>query len=95
MQTWTALVNNGAMAVFLGTLPLLGAILWSLLGNNRQFDQMNKQFDQVNKQFDQVNGRLDRMDDRMARLEVNVGDIRERLAAVETKIEGSPLIKHP
>jgi septal ring factor EnvC (AmiA/AmiB activator) len=93
MQPLAEFGRSTAFAVFLGTLPLLGTILWNLLANNRQFDIFGKQFDQVNKQFDQVNKRLDRIDDRLTRLEVNVADVRERLAVVETRIEGWPLIK--
>jgi hypothetical protein len=75
------LLNSPAVNVFLGTLPLLGAILWGLLQNGRRLQALDKRIDGV----DQRLGRMDSMDGKLS----TVG---ERLAKVVTKLEGGHLV---
>jgi hypothetical protein len=42
MQTLKALLDSLAVNVFLGTLPLLGAIVWRLLQNERRLRAIDK-----------------------------------------------------
>jgi D-alanyl-D-alanine carboxypeptidase len=42
MQTLKALLDSPAVNVFLGTLPILGAVVWGLLQNERRLRAINK-----------------------------------------------------
>jgi septal ring factor EnvC (AmiA/AmiB activator) len=66
--------------VFLGTLPLLGAIVWAMVNNEKRFDQIDKQFDQINKNLDRIHKTLDRIDATLIRMETRIDTIAERLA---------------
>jgi hypothetical protein len=79
------LLNSPAVNVFLGTLPLLGAILWGLLQNDRRLQALDKRIDGVDQ-------RLGRMETRMDSMDGKLSVVGERLAKVETKLEGGHLV---
>ena len=74
MQTLRALLDSPAVNVFLGTLPLLGAILWGLLQNDRRLNAIER--------------RLGRLGTRIDSIDVKLSTVSERLVKVETKLEG-------
>jgi DNA anti-recombination protein RmuC len=79
------LLNSPAVNVFLGTLPLLGAVLWGLLQNDRRLQALDKRIDGVDQ-------RLGRMETRMDSMDGKLSAVGERLAKVETKLEGGHLV---
>ena len=54
-----ALLDSPALNVFLGTLPLFGAIFWGLLQNNRALDGIGKRIDGIDKRLDHVETKLE------------------------------------
>jgi hypothetical protein len=60
-----------ALAVFLGTLPLLGSVLWSLLQNE--------------KRFASIEARLTRIETRLDEIAKEIGLLRERVAVLEER----------
>jgi chromosome segregation ATPase len=74
------LTSNPAVAVFLGTLPLLGAIIWSLLDQRTRFMRLETK-------LDSVDGKLGAIDVRLAKVETRVDSIDTRLGKVETRLE--------
>jgi chromosome segregation ATPase len=79
------LLASAAVNVFLGTLPLLGVIVWGLLQNDRRLQALDKRIDGVDQ-------RLGRMETRMDSMEGKLSAVSERLAKVETKLEGGHLV---
>lgn len=90
------LLASPAVNVFLGTLPLLGAILWGLLQNNRQIDvlrgDLKSRFDSLDKRIDGVDQRLGRMETRIDSIDGKLSGVGERLAKVETRLEGGHVV---
>jgi hypothetical protein len=81
MQMLKALLDSPAVNVFLGTLPLLGAIVWGLLQNDRRLQALDKRIDGVDQ-------RLGRMETKLDGIEGKLATVSERLVVVETKIDG-------
>jgi hypothetical protein len=48
VQTLKTLLDSPAVNVFLGTLPLLCAIVWGLLQNDRSLRAIDKRMDVIN-----------------------------------------------
>lgn len=81
MQTLESLFDSAAVDVFLGTLTLLGAIVWGLLQNDRGLQALDKSIDGVDQRLGHMENCLDSMDGKL-------GVVSERLVKVETKSEG-------
>jgi len=78
MQTLKSLFDSPAVNVFMGTLPLLGAIVWGLLQNDKRLNAIGQ--------------RLGRMETRIDSIDGNLSAVRERLVRVETKLEGGHVV---
>lgn len=89
MQTLKTLLDNPALNVFLGTLPLLLTLAWGLLTNNKALDNIGKRIDSLESS---VGKRLDRIDTRLDGLEKDVHSIDVRLTKVETRLENTRLV---
>ena len=92
MQTLKGLLDSAAVSVFLGTLPLLGTILWGLLQNDRRLQALDKRIDMLDKRIDGVDQRLGRMETRIDSIDGKLGVVSERLVKVETKLEGGHVV---
>jgi hypothetical protein len=90
------LLASPAVNVFLGTLPLLGAILWGMLQNNRQIDALRGDINvlrgDVKSRFDGIDQRLGRMETRVDSIDGKLSGVGERLAKVETRLEGGHVV---
>jgi hypothetical protein len=42
------IINSPIAAIFIGTLPLLGTILWGFLNNDRRFSRVEVQLERLN-----------------------------------------------
>ena len=78
MQPLKSLLDSPAVNVFLGTLPLLGAIVWGLLQNDRRLGR--------------IETRMDRMEIRIDSIDAKLATVSERLTRVETKLEGGHVV---
>jgi len=78
MQEFNSLFDSPAVNVFLGKLPLLGAIVWGLL-------QRGKRLTCIEQRLGRIETRIDSMDG-------NLSAVRERLVRVETKLEGGHVV---
>lgn len=72
------IINSPIAAIFIGTLPLLGTILWGFLNNDRRFSRVEVQ--------------LDRLDTSLVRIESRLDTLAERVSKIEGKIEGGRVI---
>jgi hypothetical protein len=95
MQTLKALLDSPALSVFLGTLPLFGAIVWGLLQNNRELDGIGNRIDGIGKRIDGIDKRLDRVETKLETISKDVHSIDVRLTRVETRLEGSQIVLAP
>ncbi len=84
-----------AVSVFLGTLPLSGAIVWGLLQNERSLRALDKRMDGLDKRMDVMDQRLGRIEARVDSIDNKLGAVSERLVKVETKLEGGQLVLAP
>ncbi len=66
MQTLKGLLDSPAVNVFLGTLPLLGAILWGLLQNDRRLLALDKRIDGIEQRLGRMETRIDQIDAKLA-----------------------------
>jgi hypothetical protein len=78
MQSFKSLLDSPAVNVFLGTLPLLGAIVWGLLQNDRRLGR--------------IETRMGRMEIRIDSIDAKLATVSERLTRVETKLEGGHVV---
>ncbi len=85
MGSFQGLLSSPAINVFLGTLPLLGAILWGLLQNDRRSQALDKRIDGIDQRLGRMETRIDSIDSKLA-------IVSERLVKVETKLEGPPVV---
>jgi peptidoglycan hydrolase CwlO-like protein len=85
MQPLKSLLDSPAVNVFLGTLPLLGAILWGLLQNDRRLNA-------VDQRLGRIETRMDRMETRIDSIDAKLATVSERLTRVETKLEGGHVV---
>jgi hypothetical protein len=92
MQTLKSLLDSPAVNVFLGILPLLGAIVWALLQNERMLRTIDKRMDLIDKRIDGMDQRLGRMETRIDSIDGQLATVSERLVKVETKLEGGQLV---
>jgi len=81
VQTLNSLLASPAVNVFLGTLPLLGAIVRGLLQNDRRLQALDKSIDGVDQRLGRMETRLDSMDGKLA-----------GVSEVETKLEGGHVV---
>jgi DNA anti-recombination protein RmuC len=102
MHTLRAVLDTPAFQVFLGTVPLLGAIIWGLLQNERSLRAIDKRIDGLDKRMDNMDKRMDGIDQRLGRMESRIDSIdsilvvmSERLVKVATKLEGGQLVLAP
>lgn len=86
------LLNSAAVNVFLGTLPLLGAIVWGLLQNERSLKAIDKRIDGLDKRMDAIDGRLGRIEIRLDAIDAKLADVSERLVKVVTRLEGGRVV---
>jgi tetrahydromethanopterin S-methyltransferase subunit G len=86
------LLDSPAVNVFLGTLPLLGAIVWGLLQNDRRLQGLDKRLDGIDTRFDRVDKRFDHVEARLDGIDGKLATVSERLVKVETKIEGGHVV---
>jgi hypothetical protein len=85
MPTLKGLLDSPAVNVFLGTLPLLGAIVWGLPQNDRRLQALDKRIDGVDQ-------RLGRMETRIDSIDGKLGTVSERLVKVGTRLEGGHVV---
>jgi hypothetical protein len=78
MQTLKSLLDSPAVNVFLGTLPLFGAIVWGLLQNDRRFTALDQRLGRMETRIDSIDGKL--------------AIVSERLVKVETRLEGGHVV---
>jgi hypothetical protein len=88
MQALRAVLDIPAVSVFLGRLPLPGAIVWGLPQNERSLRAIDKRIDSIEQ-------RLGRMETRIDSIDVKLAAVSERLVKVETKLEGGQLVLAP
>lgn len=88
MQAFRAFLDSPAVNVFLGTLPLLGAIICGLLQNDRRLQALDKRIDGVDQRLGRMETRIDRIETRMDSMDGNLAKVSERLVRVETKLPG-------
>jgi hypothetical protein len=91
MQTLTQLASIPAISVFLGTLPLLGAILWGLLQNERRLAAIDKRLDLMDKRLDGIDRRLDGVESKLERYGDKLNTVATKVAIIETKLDGPRL----
>jgi hypothetical protein len=77
--SFKCLLDSPAVNVFLGTLPLLGAIIWGLLQNDRRLQALDKRIDGVDQRLGRMETRMDRIETRMDSLDGNLAKVSERL----------------
>jgi chromosome segregation ATPase len=75
-----------ALAVFVGTVPLLGAVIWNLLDQRGRFERIEKRLDGIDGTLKDMEKRLDSLDVRLTRVETKLDAIDARL----TKLESAP-----
>jgi len=85
MQMLKILLDSPAVNVFLGAVPLLGAIIWGLLQNDRRLQALDKRMDGVDQRLGRMEMRIDSIDNKLA-------VVSERLVKVETKLEGGHVV---
>ena len=56
MQPLKSLLDS-AVNVFLGTLPLLGAIVWGLLQNDRRLTALDQRLGRMETRIDSIDGK--------------------------------------
>ncbi len=78
MQILKPLLDSPAVNVFLGTLPLLGAIVWGLIQNDRRLNAIDQRLGRVESRIDSVDSKL--------------AVVGERLVNVETRLEGGHVV---
>ncbi len=92
MQVLKSLLDSPAVNVFLGTLPLLGAIVWGLLQNDRRFQALDKRMGGIDQRLGRMETRMDRMETRLDSVDTKLASISERLVKMETRIEGGHVV---
>jgi len=92
MEMLKALLDSPAVNVFLGTTPLLGAIIWELVQNDRRFQSLDKRMDVLDKRMDGIEQRLGRIEGRIDAIDVKLAVVSERLVKVETGLEGGHVV---
>lgn len=60
---------NGVLTIALGTLPVLGAILWNLLKLDRLETRMDRGFEEIRTDLREIRLELARYGERLATLE--------------------------
>lgn len=85
MEMLKALLDSPAVNVFLGTTPLLGAIIWGLIQNDRRFQSLDKRMDVLDQRLGRMENRIDSIDGKLA-------VVSERLVKVETRLEGGHVV---
>ena len=85
MPVLKSLLDSPAVNVFLGTLPLLGAILWGLPQNDRRLRALDKRLDGVDQRLGRIESHIDSIDNKLS-------GISERMVKVETKLEGGHVV---
>jgi hypothetical protein len=76
---WKIILGYPAVSVFLGTLPLLGAIVWGLIQNDRRLGR-------IETAQDWMEGKLNDVGERLVRVATNTDNIENRLRQVETRL---------
>lgn len=66
------------LGIFLGTLPLLGTIVWTLLQNDKRFTRLESQIDKLIEIVSDVKERLAKVEGRVARLDEKVTELQDR-----------------
>ena len=95
MHTLREVLETPAVSVFLGTLPLSGAIVWGLLQNERSLRAIDKRIDGLDKRMDGMDQRLGRIETRIDSIDTKLVMVSERLVKVHTKLEGGQLVLAP
>ena len=65
MQTIKALLENPAVKVFLGTLPLLLTLAWGLFQNDRRLTRIETKIDSMDSKLNTVSERLIKVETRI------------------------------
>jgi len=65
MQTIKALLENPAVNVFLGTLPLLLTLAWGLFQNDRRLTRIETKIDTMDSKLNTVSERLIKVETRI------------------------------
>jgi len=65
MQTIKALLENPAVNVFLGTLPLLLTLAWGLFQNDRRLTRIETKIDSMDSKLNTVSERLIKVETRI------------------------------
>jgi len=66
------------VGVFAATLPLLGAIVWGLIQNDRRLNSIDQ--------------RLLRVETKLDGLDAKLSGVSERLVKVETRLDNGPVV---
>ena len=65
MQALKGLLDSPAVNVFLGTMPVLGAIIRGFLQNDRRLQAIDKRIDGIDQRLGRMETKLDRIETRM------------------------------
>lgn len=65
MQTLKALLENPAVNVFLGTLPLLLTLAWGLFQNDRRLTRIETKIDSMDSKLNTISERLIKVETRI------------------------------
>lgn len=77
MQTINQIVGIPAVSVFLGTLPLLGTILWGLPQNERRLSAIEKHMDSIESKIERYGEKINSSE--------------TKIAVIETRLDGPRL----
>jgi hypothetical protein len=69
MQALKSVLDNQALSVFLGTLPLLLTIAWGLLQSDRRLTRIEGKLDSIDSTLSDVRERLATVEARLDRLD--------------------------
>ncbi len=70
MQVLKSLLDSPAVNVFLGTLPLFGAILWGLLQNDKRLGRIETNLNNLNKTVGDLRGPVAKIETRIEGREI-------------------------
>ena len=69
MQTLVQFAGLPAVQIFLGTLPLLGGVIWVSIQSNQRFATLERRIDRLEDRMDRIEAKLDRIIDKLGDLD--------------------------
>ena len=78
MNELSQFAHSPAGAVFIGTLPLLGSIIWAMVTNNQRLTRLE--------------GKLDHLEGKVDDLGTNINSIKVDVAVLKTRMDAPRLV---